>query len=58
MHSFCQLAEKFAESNVPLLGMATGESLAHLNHLIGQGLASAERDAAGVIWYRQTAPEA
>ena len=41
-----------------LLGMATGESLAHLNHLIGQGLASAERDAAGVIWYRQTAPEA
>jgi glyoxylase-like metal-dependent hydrolase (beta-lactamase superfamily II) len=35
-----------------LLGMATGESLAHLNCLIGRGLASKERDERGVDWYR------
>ncbi|MDP3660391.1 MBL fold metallo-hydrolase [Phenylobacterium sp.] len=38
-----------------LLGMATGESLAHLNCLIGRGLAARETDANGVAWYRATA---
>jgi len=39
---------------VDMLSMATGESLAHLNCLIGRGLAAREVDAAGVAWYRST----
>lgn len=35
-----------------LLGMATGESLAHLNCLLAQGEAVVEADAQGVRWYR------
>jgi glyoxylase-like metal-dependent hydrolase (beta-lactamase superfamily II) len=35
-----------------LLGMATGEALAHLNCLIGRGLATAEPGEDGVTWYR------
>ena len=35
-----------------LLGMATGESIAHLNHLLQRGEAVKEVDAAGVAWYR------
>jgi glyoxylase-like metal-dependent hydrolase (beta-lactamase superfamily II) len=35
-----------------LLGMATGESLAHLNCLVGRGRATPRPDAAGVIWYQ------
>ncbi|MCF8506833.1 MAG: MBL fold metallo-hydrolase [Caulobacter sp.] len=35
-----------------LLGMATGEGLAHINCLIERGKAVAEADADGVIWYR------
>jgi glyoxylase-like metal-dependent hydrolase (beta-lactamase superfamily II) len=35
-----------------LLGLATGESLAHLNCLIARGEAVCERDAAGVDWYQ------
>ncbi|MEZ5651783.1 MAG: MBL fold metallo-hydrolase [Burkholderiaceae bacterium] len=35
-----------------LLGMATGEALAHLNHLRHAGLIVAEPDAQGVLWYR------
>jgi glyoxylase-like metal-dependent hydrolase (beta-lactamase superfamily II) len=35
-----------------LLGMATGESLAHLNCLIARGQAVRETDPAGVAWYR------
>lgn len=35
-----------------VLGMATGESIAHLNCLIARGQAVREADAAGVIWYR------
>jgi glyoxylase-like metal-dependent hydrolase (beta-lactamase superfamily II) len=42
----------FARKIVPeILGMATGESLAHLNCLIGRGRARAEADANGVVWY-------
>jgi glyoxylase-like metal-dependent hydrolase (beta-lactamase superfamily II) len=36
-----------------MLGMATGESIAHLNCLIGRDLAERELDAAGVAWYRR-----
>jgi glyoxylase-like metal-dependent hydrolase (beta-lactamase superfamily II) len=39
-----------------LLGMATGESLAHLNCLLAQGEATVHTDAAGVRWYRLRAP--
>ena len=35
-----------------LVGMATGESLAHINCLLHRGLAVNETDADGVIWYR------
>jgi len=35
-----------------LVGMATGESLAHINCLLHRGLAVKETDADGVIWYR------
>jgi glyoxylase-like metal-dependent hydrolase (beta-lactamase superfamily II) len=35
-----------------LMGMATGESLAHLNCLIGRGRAVTRRDDDGVLWYR------
>jgi glyoxylase-like metal-dependent hydrolase (beta-lactamase superfamily II) len=38
-----------------LLGLATGESLAHLNCLIARGLAVRERDKNGVDWYRAAA---
>jgi glyoxylase-like metal-dependent hydrolase (beta-lactamase superfamily II) len=38
-----------------LLGLATGESLAHLNCLIARGQAVRERDDNGVDWYRAAA---
>ena len=38
-----------------LLGLATGESLAHLNCLLARGQAVRERDAHGVDWYRAAA---
>ena len=36
-----------------VLGMATGEALAHLNCLIGRGLAMREADASGIWWFRR-----
>ncbi len=38
-----------------LLGLATGESLAHLNHLLATGEAVRQRDENGVDWYRAAA---
>jgi len=38
-----------------LLGLATGESLAHLNCLIARGQATRTRDANGVDWYQARA---
>ncbi len=40
------------EADAPLLGMATGESMACLNHLLHRGEAVREADAKGVDWYR------
>jgi hypothetical protein len=37
-----------------VVGMATGESLAHLNCLAARGRARSEADAGGVLWYRAT----
>ncbi len=37
-----------------LMGMATGESIAHLNCLISRGLASRTTDEAGINWYQAT----
>ncbi|MCU0881075.1 MAG: MBL fold metallo-hydrolase [Hyphomonadaceae bacterium] len=39
-----------------VLGMATGEALAHLNCLIGRGLAARHQDQAGIWWF--SAPDA
>lgn len=43
------------EINDGVLGMATGESIAHLNCLIHRGEAVRETDAQGVDWYRLSA---
>lgn len=51
---FSTLFRRPIDSN-GLLGMATGETLAHLNRLIAQGDATVEVDADGVAWYRATA---
>jgi glyoxylase-like metal-dependent hydrolase (beta-lactamase superfamily II) len=40
------------EADVPLLGMATGESIAHLNHLLALGEAKVELRDDGALWYR------
>jgi glyoxylase-like metal-dependent hydrolase (beta-lactamase superfamily II) len=45
-------ARSINATDLPLLGMATGESLACLNHLVQRGAATRELDAAGVAWYR------
>ena len=45
-------ARAISEANVPLLGMATGESLACLNHLMHRGEVVRELDTDGVAWYR------
>lgn len=37
-----------------LLGLATGESIAHLNYLLHRGKARVETDDDGVAWYRAT----
>ncbi|MGE4239235.1 MBL fold metallo-hydrolase [Ramlibacter sp.] len=39
-------------TDAPLLGMATGESTACLNYLIGRGEATRSLDEHGVAWYR------
>ncbi len=43
---------QIAETDVGLLGMATGESIACLNYLIHRGEATVDVDEAGVRWYR------
>ena len=45
-------ARSINAADLPLLGMATGESLACLNHLVQRGAATRELDAAGVAWFR------
>ncbi len=40
-----------------VLGMATGEAIAHLNYLWHRGRAKRERDAQGVYWWRSAALE-
>ena len=46
--------EELRQAAAEMLGMATGESIAHLNCLIHRGLATREYDAAGIAWYRKT----
>ena len=45
-------ARQIAETDVGLLGMATGESIACLNYLWRRGKVSTRIDEAGVRWYR------
>ncbi|MCY1225869.1 Hydroxyacylglutathione hydrolase [compost metagenome] len=47
-------ARSIAESDVPLLGMATGESLACLNYLRHRGEIACDIVDDGVAWYRLT----
>jgi hypothetical protein len=47
-------ARPIGETDVPLLGMATGEAIACLNHLIQRGEATRAFDVDGVAWYRLT----
>ncbi len=42
---------RISESN---LGMATGESIAHLNYLLADGSITAEIDKEGVRWYQRS----
>ena len=48
-------ARPIGETDVPLLGMATGEGIACLNHLVRRGEVTRSLDADGVAWYRLAA---
>jgi glyoxylase-like metal-dependent hydrolase (beta-lactamase superfamily II) len=50
-------ARPIGETDVPLLGMATGEGIACLNHLMQRGEVTRSLDADGVAWYRLAAAE-
>ncbi len=50
-------ARGIGEADTSLLGMATGESLACLNHLWHRGEVTRELDAQGVAWYRSKRPK-
>ncbi|HVL55782.1 MAG TPA: MBL fold metallo-hydrolase, partial [Burkholderiaceae bacterium] len=49
---FGTLFAREVSSDPQLLNLATGETVAHLNYLIGAGQAVRETDAQGVDWYR------
>jgi glyoxylase-like metal-dependent hydrolase (beta-lactamase superfamily II) len=44
-------SRSIGEADVPLLGMATGEAIACLNHLMHRGLVTRDVDGDGVAWY-------
>jgi len=46
-------ARPIGEADVPLLGMATGESVACLNHLMHRGEIKRDIDGDGIAWYRR-----
>jgi glyoxylase-like metal-dependent hydrolase (beta-lactamase superfamily II) len=45
-------ARAISSTDASLLGLATGESIAHLNYLVARGQASIETDEEGVAWYQ------
>ncbi|MFM0278113.1 MBL fold metallo-hydrolase [Paraburkholderia sediminicola] len=45
-------ARAISSTDASLLGLATGESIAHLNYLVARDQASIETDGDGVAWYR------
>ena len=49
---FAELFSRPIGSEPNLLGMATGESIAHLNYLVHRGDAVKEIADDGVAWYR------
>lgn len=49
-------ARQIGDADVGLLGMATGESVACLNHLLHRGELSTHLDDAGVRWYQMRQP--
>jgi len=46
-------SRKISGEDPHMLGLATGESIAHLNFLIGRGEVLAQPDGEGVLWYRR-----
>ncbi len=50
--TFVALFARPIEGSSSLLGMATGEAIAHLNRLIATSKACRETDDDGVVWYR------
>ncbi len=54
--TFVALFARKIEGSSSLLGMATGEALAHLNRLIVENKVMAEKDSEGVTWYRAASP--
>ena len=49
---FGALFARRIEGDLHLLSMATGESLAHINHLRALGELDVNDDETGVTWYR------
>ncbi|HTT13213.1 MAG TPA: MBL fold metallo-hydrolase [Burkholderiaceae bacterium] len=47
-------ARSIGDADVPMMGMATGESLACLNYLMHRAEVASELDGDGVAWYRAT----
>jgi len=52
---FGALFARSITSEPQLLGLATGESVAHINHLVQRGEVVVSRMEGGVAWYRQRA---
>lgn len=51
---FAALFARKVDTDPMLLSMATGETIACLNHLVGSGEAVAQGDSQGVLWYYRT----
>ncbi|HTS23966.1 MAG TPA: MBL fold metallo-hydrolase [Casimicrobiaceae bacterium] len=51
---FTALFSRNIAGDAHLLGLATGESLAHLNYLVARGEASVVRTADGIAWFQRT----
>ena len=52
MDTFIHYGVAAADQAVRDAGLATGEALAHLNHLLAQGRITRRKDEAGVHWYQ------
>ncbi len=55
--TFVALFARKIEGGSGLLGMATGEAIAHLNHLLRREQITVRRDENGLAWYERVADE-